>query len=761
MSTAIPTFLPEHFINRELSWLEFNARVLEEAQNSESPLLERAKFLAIFASNLDEFFMVRVAGLREQTFSDILPQDQPIDSLGPLEQLQRISRRTEQLVAQQYECWNRSIVPALAEAGIRIHAMRDLDPKTVKSLDKYFRQAVFPVVTPMAIDPAHPSPRFHNRGLYLAAMLERESGIGPQRLFAVVQVPQVLPRFVSLEPGDKRNVILLEDLIANRLPELFGGYNITDHGTFRITRDMDIDLLEQEADDMLRSIESRLRARQRTEAVRLEISKGTNPGVLKMLVTEEGLHADKRSQAANADSTKKNAVGQFDPSADASGYNEVYEVDGPLDMTCLHELISLVDRKDLRDPPLVPRKPVGLHHYDNLFAEIAEHDILLHHPYESFVPVLDFVESAARDPQVLAIKQTLYRTSGGDSPIVRALAEAAENGKQVTALVELKARFDEANNITWARHLERAGVHVVFGYMDLKTHCKVTLVVRKEGKKVRRYVHLGTGNYNPNTALVYTDLGLFTADKVIADDVSALFNFLTGYSQKHEWQKLVIAPSDLRRRTLELINEQTQRAREGKRSRIIAKLNSLVDRRTIEALYEASQAGVSIDLLIRGICCLRPGLPGISETIRVYSIVDRFLEHSRILVFGEGMKQQVFLSSADWMPRNFERRVEVMFPIEAEDLRRRIVEEIIPTYLNDNRRKRVMRSDGTYELVQAGDAPPHRSQAELLALAAQRIESTDLLTGQSLAPSTPIPPISNGYPSSDPDKRKKKRNSAK
>ncbi|MCI0333992.1 MAG: polyphosphate kinase 1 [Planctomycetes bacterium] len=751
MSTAPSPFLPEHFINRELSWLEFNARVLEEAQDAENPLLERAKFLAIFASNLDEFFMVRVAGLREQAFSDMLPQDPPVDGLRPLAQLQRIARRTEQLVARQYDCWNKSIVPALAEAGIRIHAMKDLEAKGTKSLDKYFRQAVFPVVTPMAIDPAHPSPRFHNRGLYLAAMLERMSGIGPQRLFAVVQVPQVLPRFVSLEPDDKQDFVLLDDLIASRLPELFGGYRIVDHGTFRITRDMDIELLEQEADDMLRSIESRLRARQRTEAVRLEISKGMNPAVLKMLVTEEELHADNKSVAGLSEAGGAVEV----------GYNEVYEIDGPLDMTCLHELAQIVDRKDLRDPPLVPRPPVGLERYDDLFAEIAEHDILLHHPYESFLPVLDFVTMAARDPQVLAIKQTLYRTSGGDSPVVQALAEAAENGKQVTALVELKARFDEANNITWARHLERAGVHVVFGYMGLKTHCKLAMVVRKEGKKVRRYVHLSTGNYNPNTALVYTDLGLFTADKVIADDVSALFNFLTGYSQKHEWQKLVIAPSDLKGRTIELINEQAERAREGKRSRIIAKLNSLVDRRTIEALYQASQAGVPIDLMIRGICCLRPGLPEISETIRVFSVVDRFLEHSRILVFGEGSKEQVFLSSADWMPRNFERRVEVMFPVEAEDLRRRIVEEIIPTYMSDNRRMRMLRPDGTYVRVSATDAPPHRSQYELLTLAASRgngeAAGSIPLSFDAIALGT----SGNGQSLREGEKRKKKKSSAK
>src|SRR4051812_7551351 len=708
MSTVQPTFLPEHFINRELSWLEFNARVLEEAEDANNPLLERVKFLAIFASNLDEFFMVRVAGLREQAFNEMLPQDPPADGLKPIAQLQRIARRTEQLVAQQYGVWNESILPALADAGIRIHTMKDLDAKGVKSLDKYFRQEIFPVLTPMAIDPSHPSPRFHNRGLYLAAMLERVSGIGPSRLFAVVQVPQVLPRFVPIEQGDKQNFVMLEDLIGSRLADMFGGYKIVDHAAFRLTRDMDIDLLEQEGDDLMRAIETRLRARQRTEAVRLEMSAGMNPALLKMLVTEEEIHYDSKLVAAPAAGV-----------AEAS-YNEVYEINGPLDMTCLHELVQAVDRKDLRDVPFVPRPPLGLPDYENLFSEIAHQDILLHHPYESFVPVVNFIECAARDPQVLAIKQTLYRTSGGDSPIVRALAEAAENGKHVTALVELKARFDEANNITWARHLERAGVHVVFGFMGLKTHCKLAMVVRKEGKKVRRYVHLSTGNYNPNTALVYTDLGLFTADKVMADDVSALFNLLTGYSQNHQWQKLSVAPSDLKRRTLELINEQAQRAREGKKSRIIAKLNSLVDRRTIEALYQASRAGVPIDLLIRGICCLRPGLPGISENIRVFSIVDRFLEHSRILVFGEGNKQQVFLSSADWMPRNFDRRVEVMFPIESEDLRQRLVEDIIPTYLRDNVRTRILRPDGTYSRADPSGGAAHRSQYELLERAAAR-----------------------------------------
>lgn len=741
MTSEPANFLPEHYVNRELSWLEFNARVLEEAQDETNPLLERVKFLAIFASNLDEFFMVRVAGLREQAFGAELPQDPPADGLAPLTQLQRIAQRAEQLVAQQYACWNESILPDLTAAGICIHREADLDIKHRRSLDKYFRQVVFPVLTPMAIDPSHPSPRFHNRGLYLAAMLKRVSGIGPERLFAVVLVPQVLPRFVSVEPDDKQNFLLLEDLIACRLPELFGGYEIIDHATFRLTRDMDINLLEQESDDILRAIESRLRVRQRTEAVRLEISANMNRALLEMLVSEEQIHCE----------TNFSAV----------GYNEVYSIPGPLDMTSLFELVHKADRSDLREPPFVPHKLPELEEASDLFAQIAAHDILLHHPFDSFAPVVDFISQAARDPNVLAIKQTLYRTSG-DSPIVRALAEAAENGKHVTALVELKARFDEANNIVWARQMERAGVHVVYGFMEFKTHCKLAMVVRKEGKKVRRYVHLGTGNYNPTTALVYTDLGLFTADKTMADDVSALFNFLTGYSQEHPWQKLVVAPQDLKLRTIALIDEQAERARQGKKSRIFAKLNSLVDRRTIEALYRASQAGVPIDLVIRGICCLRPGLPGISENIRVCSIVDRFLEHSRILVFGEGSKQQVFLSSADWMPRNFDRRVEVMFPVEAEDLRWRIVEEIIPAYLHDNQRARILLADGSYaRAVHRTDQPALRSQTELLDFTkirkpAPTVESPPTVSATLPPKASEALAESNGAPEGETKKKKDK-----
>ncbi|QDT72089.1 polyphosphate kinase 1 [Lacipirellula limnantheis] len=701
-------YLPEHFINRELSWLEFNARVLEEAQDPSNPLLERVKFLSIFSSNLDEFFMVRVAGLREQAFGGVAPQDAGADGLDALTLLQRIWQRTRELVEQQYRCWNKAILPALVEQQILLLKECDFDKTQRKIVDEFFRQRAFPILTPMAIDPSHPSPRFHNRGLYLAALLQRTSGLGPAELFAVVQLPQVLPRFIDVGGPHENKFVLLEDIIACKLSELFGGYESAHQATFRLTRDMDVDMLEQESDDMLRAIESRLRARQHSEAVRLEVHKEMSRDLLETLIGEEQL--------------------QENFFIEGEKYSEVYRVDGMLDMTALNELARLPGKDALRDAPLTPRQPLGMRRGDNLFAEIADRDVLLHHPFDSFDPVVDFIQSAAEDPHVLAIKQTLYRTSG-DSPIVKSLIQAAENGKHVTALVELKARFDEANNISWSRQMERAGVHVVYGFMDLKTHCKLAMVVRQEGAKVRRYVHLGTGNYNPATARLYTDMALFTSNKLMADDCTALFNFLTGYSQGHEWKKLVIAPTDLHRRTIELIDEQTARAREGKSARIFAKLNSLVDGETIEALYQASQAGVPIDLVIRGICCLRPGLPGISENIRVRSIVDRFLEHSRIMVFGEAGKEHIFLSSADWMPRNFERRVEVMFPIEAPDLKRRICDEIIPAYLRDNCRARVLMPDGSYVRAAAWhDEPEHRAQRELLSAAS---------VGPTLAKSSP------------------------
>ena len=689
-----PDYGAEHFINRELSWLEFNARVLEEAEDESNPLLERVKFLAIFSSNLDEFFMVRVAGLREQAFGGAAPQDPASDKLRPIDQLRKIAERTRQLVDAQCQCWTDSVRPALSAHGIRILAPDELNKNQRKAVEQFFRDRAFPVLTPMAIDPSHPSPTFHNRGLYLAALLERMRGLGPNQMFAVVQAPQVLPRFVPVSSGSQHEFVLLEDVIATRLDELFGGYEIIDQATFRITRDMDIELLEQESDDILQLIESRIRARQRTNAVRLETPAGINPDLLSMLVLEEQIHTG--------------------GPADANGYNEVYRINAMLDMTSLFELVRVKGHDDLRDPPLSPSKPLGLRRTDDLFAEIAERDVLLHHPFDSFDPVVDFIERAADDPKVLAIKQTLYRTSG-ESPVIRALMDAAEQGKHVTALVELKARFDEANNITWARQMERAGVHVVFGFLDLKTHCKIALVVRQEADGLQRYVHLSTGNYNPITARIYTDIGLFTSDPVMADDATALFNLLTGYSQNHRWEKLVVAPQDLRRRTIEEIDRQAAAARRGKPARIFAKLNSIVDRTTIKALYRASQAGVAIDLVVRGICCLRPGMPAISENIRVRSIVDRFLEHSRIFVFGEGKKAKVYLSSADWMPRNFDRRVEVMFPIEDRSIRDRILSDIVPRCLQDNQRARILMPDGEYVRAEAkSDVPLHRVQRELL-----------------------------------------------
>ena len=691
------TFGPDCFINRELSWLDFNQRVLEEAENPDNPLMERLKFLAIFSSNLDEFFMIRVAGLREQAFGESAPQDYSPDGMTAMTQLKALACRTQELVARQYACVRESIGPAMAAEGFRLLRYESLEGGQREQVDRFFHERALPILTPMAVDPAHPSPRYHNRGLYLGVMLHRSEGLGPKRMFAVVQVPQVLPRIVAVSGGEPGTFpfVLLEDVVSARLPELFGGFTVESWTAFRITRDSDVDLLEQESDDMLKLIEDRIKARQRGQAVRIEIASKANDMLAEMIIDEEGLQG--------------RAHGQGDD------YSEVYRIDGPLDLTSLWELYKLPGFERLHDKPFTPRIPRGLERRGpDIFAAIAQRDILLHHPYDSFDPVVEFVTAAAADPRVLAIKQTLYRTSG-DSPISRALMAAAESGKHVTALVELKARFDEANNVSWARQMERAGVHVVFGFLDLKTHCKVSMVVRQEGQGLRRYVHLGTGNYNPTTALSYTDMGMFTADEAIAEDASALFNLLTGYSQGHPWRRLIVAPNDLHRRTIELIDEQAQRAREGRPSRIFAKLNAIVDHRVIESLYRASQAGVPIDIVARGMCGLRPGVPGLSETIRVRSVVDRFLEHSRIYVFGPDEEAKVFLSSADWMPRNFFRRVEVMFPVLAPDLVARILREILPVYLADNMRARRLDPDGVFRLLTPAEGqPPRRCQSEFL-----------------------------------------------
>jgi polyphosphate kinase len=703
--------LPEHFINRELSWLEFNARVLEEAQDPSTKLLERVKFLSIFSSNLDEFFMVRVAGLREQAFGAGAPQDENPDGMRAVAQLEQITLRTKQLVAEQYRCLREDIRPALEHEGISIVNYAAVSKE--KQLDLYFREAVFPTLTPMAIDPSHPRPKYQNRGLYVAVALRRRTGMGPRNLFAVVHVPQVLPRLVPVQHPERRQFILLEELVSARLPELFGGFEVEKSIVFRITRDSDIDLIEREADDMLRMIEERLKAQRRADAVRLEVHEDADEELVQIIVEQEELRGAARGLH----------------------YTDVYRVNGPVDLTGLMSLSRLDDFDHLRDPSYRPTVPRGLRrHGEDLYSAIRRRDILLHHPYDSFAPVVEFVSTAARDPHVLAIKQTLYRTSG-DSPIIRALMDAADNGKHVTALVELKARFDEQANVGWARKLEQSGVHVVYGFMDLKTHCKVSLVVRQEENVVRRYVHLGTGNYNPTTARLYTDLGLFTTNDDVATDVLALFNLLTGYSQGHTWRKLVVAPTDLQRRTVELIDEQRNQAEAGKPSRIFAKLNSLVDPEVIRALYRASQAGVPTELVIRGICCLRPGIKGMSENIRVRSIVDRFLEHSRIMVFGPDESAEIYLSSADWMPRNFYRRVEVMFPIESPPLKKRVLQELIPSCLLDNVRARLLRSDGTYERIMPKNGEsPYRSQEEMIKLHhSKAITKTSLSTNGDLS----------------------------
>jgi len=682
-----PAPAPEHYIDRDISWLEFNARVLEEAEDESNPLLERVKFLSIFSSNLDEFMMVRVSGIRSQLFDGEKADSDQVPGMSPRDLFDQIHRRTHELVRRQYTCLQQGVLPAIAEHGIRILSADELTEQQQRHAEDHFEQTVFPVLTPMAIDPSHPTPHLQNRGLYLAAIIQpsqRRRG-GPKRLLAVVQIPGVLPRLVPL-PGKGSNFILLDELVASRLDRLFGLSDIISWTTVRITRDADLDIDGDEVmHDLSEAIEEGLKALKHRNLVRLEVGAG----------------ADKKVVEAVSEQFR------LEP-------GEIYEVDGPLDLTVLLSWHGLVGYDHLRDAPFTPRRPTDLPEGADVFTAIRKRDILVHHPYESFASVVDFLDQAAEDPNVLAIKQTIYR-SGSESPIVRALIKAADAGKNVTAVVELKARFDERANVNWARQMERAGVHVIFGFLDLKTHCKVALVVRQEGNKLRRYVHLGTGNYNATTAKIYTDLGLFTCRQKYGDDVSALFNLLTGYSQGHRWKRLIVAPYDLQNETLRLIRRETERVNEGGKGRIFAKLNSLVDVQVIDALYEASQAGVKIELICRGSCCLIPGVPGLSENIQVRSIIDRFLEHSRIYVFGVGEDVEVYLSSADWMPRNFRRRVETMFPILDSTLKKRILESLLPTLLGDNVKAREMQSDGSYQhILPQKDVAPARSQLQFL-----------------------------------------------
>lgn len=668
---------PQLYFNRELSWLEFNNRVLHEAIDPRTPLLERLKFMAIFSSNLDEFFMVRVAALKQQVAAQV--RKLTPDGRTPNEQLEAISDRLFPMLMEQHQHFEKVLRPQLAREGIYILDYMDLNQEQRAYLENYFEEQIFPVLTPLAVDPSHPFPYISNLSLNLAVVMKDPETA--EDLFARVKVPQVFPRFLPL-PEDLRQRhrrqsavwtgVPLEQVIAHNLESLFPGMNIQEYHPFRITRNADIAVEEDEADDLLLAIEQELRKRRLGgSAVRLEIQANTPETVRRMLVEELELQD-----------------------------RDVYEVEGLLGLKDLMGFMEL-PLPELKDPPWTPIVPPRLRfssaneEAEDFFSVIRSSDLLLHHPYYSFTgTVLRFLTQAAQDPQVLAIKMTLYRTSG-DSPILNALINAAENGKQVAVLVELKARFDEQNNIIWARKLEKAGVHVVYGLVGLKTHTKVVLVVRREEDRIRRYVHIGTGNYNPKTARIYTDLGLLSCREDLGADLTDLFNYLTGYSQQRSYRKLMIAPVNLRDRFSALIHREIEHCRNGFSGRIIAKMNALVDPRIIATLYEASQTGVQIDLIVRGICCLRPGIQGISENIRVISIVGRYLEHSRIFYFHNQGQEEVYIGSADWMSRNLDRRVEAVVPVEDQEIIKDL-QEILGVMLADNRQAWDLQPDGQY-----------------------------------------------------------------
>ena len=687
---------PEYFYNRELSWLKFNLRVLKEAMGKETPLLERLKFIAISASNLDEFFMVRVAGLWSNFDSGVEKRD--ASGMSVHEQLVAISQAAHEQVRTQ----TKSLIALMAEMdAVKLHFRRvkDLSELGKDWLEEYYREVVFPVLTPMAVDASRPFPFLANKTLNLAVELIKADG---EHSMGLIQVPSVLDRIVEVEPEGKRTFVFLEDIIASHCHDLFKGCHILDMVSFRVTRDSDLDLEEDDSVDLMKEVEESLRKRKRGAAVRLEIFKTNNNCIKKFL--EE-----------NLDVTEM----------------EVYEINGPLDPTCFFKFIGMKGMWPWLYEPFVPQRPLELPDDSDLFAAIRENDILLHHPYESFDPVVKLVSDAADDPQVLAIKQTLYRVSG-NSPIVAALARAAENGKQVTVLVELKARFDEENNILWARRLEKAGCHVIYGLVGLKTHAKIILIVRKEDNGIRRYLHLGTGNYNDSTAKLYTDLGLMTANDEFGSDASAFFNLLSGYSEPPVWNKLVMAPLGLREKIYALIDNEIAMVRAGREGHIIAKMNSLIDQPVIQKLYEASAAGVHIDLIVRGICGLRTGIEGISDNITVRSIVGRQLEHSRIFWFANGGEEQLYLSSADWMPRNLNDRVELFFPVETEEHIHRI-KALLDLYLRDNVGAHMMQSNGTYRRVR-NKMEPVSAQSTLYEMAQLAVTADKLPMEKRLQP---------------------------
>lgn len=657
---------PKNYVNRELSWIEFDYRVLSEARDKSLPLFERLKFLSITASNLDEFFMVRVASLKDMVHAKYTKPD--IAGMKPSEQLEKISERTHELVALQYSTYNRSLLPALKQNGLRvIVSHEELSESQGSYVDRYFEENVYPVLTPMAVDSSRPFPLIRNKSLNIAALLQKKSG-GEDLEFAMVQVPSVLSRIVELpsEEAGIREVILLEEIIERNMESLFLNYHVVAAHPFRVMRNADLTIDEEEAVDLLEEIQKQLKKRQWGEAIRLEVEEKMDKRLLKIL---------KRELSVNA--------------------GDIFGIPGPLDLTFLMKMYGLNGFEHLKTPKFTPQQVPAFMNEADIFTNIRNGDILLHHPYETFDPVVNFVKTAARDPDVLAIKQTLYRVSG-NSPIIAALAEAADNGKQVSVLVELKARFDEENNINWAKKLEKAGCHVIYGLVGLKTHSKITLVVRREEDGIRRYVHLGTGNYNDSTAKLYTDLGLMTCNPQIGEDATAVFNMLSGYSEPLHWNKLVVAPIWLRTRFLKMIRRETKNARDKKPAHIMAKMNSLCDKEIIGALYEASCAGVKIQLVVRGICCLKAGVPDLSENIEVHSIVGNFLEHARIFYFENDKSPELYMGSADWMPRNLDKRVEIMFPVENEGLKAEVL-HILKVQLEDNVKAHILKPDGTYE----------------------------------------------------------------
>ncbi|MCI9136606.1 MAG: RNA degradosome polyphosphate kinase [Lachnospiraceae bacterium] len=660
---------PEYYENRELSWLKFNHRVLNEARDKNIPLLERLKFVSITSSNLDEFFMVRVASLKDMVHAGYKKKD--IAGMTAKEQLEAINKDTRSLVEMQYSTYNRSLVPMLHNHEIEIiDAYEDLTEEQGEYVDRYFEETVYPVLTPMAVDASRPFPLIRNKSLNIAALLTKKEEKKEELEFATVQVPSVLDRIVQIPAQTEGNqtFILLEQIIERNIYRLFLNYHVICAYPYRIMRNADLTIDEDEAEDLLQEIQKQLKKRQWGEVIRLEVEEKIDKRLLNIL--KEELH-----------------IAQED----------IFKINGPLDLTFLMKMYGLEGKEELRYAPYRPQRVPQITPGEDIFESIRRGDILLHHPYQTFDPVVDFIRQASKDPDVLAIKQTLYRVSG-NSPIIASLAQAAENGKQVSVLVELKARFDEENNIVWAKKLEKAGCHVIYGLVGLKTHSKIALVVRKEEDGIRRYVHLGTGNYNDSTAKLYTDLGMFTCSEAIGEDATAVFNMLSGYSEPPSWNKLAVAPIWLRKRFLKLIKREMKHAQAGREAFIKAKMNSLCDRDIIAALYEASAAGVKIDLIIRGICCLRVGIPGVSDNITVRSIVGNFLEHSRIFWFHNDGQEEIYMGSSDWMPRNLDRRVEILFPVENEQLMEQ-VRHVMEVQLTDNTKAHILQPEGNYDKV--------------------------------------------------------------